>query len=270
MIEVSKQSLGNYLKEVRERSMSQLGRTKLNALIYGQKGIGKSTLLTTCPTPVLVHSFDPGGCSHLTEERESGRLIYDDRFENEDARNPRAWNLWETEFDKMRKDGVFEQIGTYAIDSLTLMQRALYNEVASGKSKRGTNLAEDGVLIRKGWGILTNILSDMIKLCAAQKCHFLLLCHVDRALEEVSGRMFLNISTNPASKVLLPMMFGEMYYMTFDPTDASKRVLQTIGDNRVIASSRFSRTGKFNQFEPANIKELMKKAMLPCEDKQTI
>jgi ABC-type phosphate transport system ATPase subunit len=33
----------------------------LNALICGDSGSGKTSLLRTCRRPILVHSFDPGG-----------------------------------------------------------------------------------------------------------------------------------------------------------------------------------------------------------------
>ena len=258
-ISATQQDFRTYLADLRKKSTAQLAGNTYNILVYGNKGIGKTQLLTTCPGTVLVHSFDPGGCKHLGPEIEAGQILYDNRFENEDAKHPTAWNLWESEFRAMRDQNVFDNIDVYCIDSLTTMQQALYNELACSVTRRGTALANDGCLEIKGYNILTQTLSDMIKLCTSLPCNTILTAHVTKKIEEVTGSLFIQLATNPASQIRLPMLFDEFYYMQIDPKDDTKRVLQTANTGRVIAGTRLGRN-KFNIYEEPDIGKMMRKA----------
>ena len=262
---VTSDQFKSYLSELRSKSIQQLAGSTLNALIYGPKGIGKTELLTTCPTPVVVHSFDPGGCKHLRPEIEAGKILYDDRFEMDDPKAPTAWNLWEDTFRGMLAAGTFNDVGTYCIDSLTTMTQALYALLATGKTKKGTELASDGVLEIKGWNILTTTLADMIKMATALPCHVILNAHNTKDKEEVSGKMYISLAASPAARVRIPMLFDEYYYMQVDPKDDSKRVLQTANTDKIIAGTRLGRS-KFDRYERPDIGALMKKAGMEVSD----
>ena len=87
---------------------------KLNALVLGTYGSGKTTLAATCPSPVLIHSFDPGGTKGLKAEIEAGKIFVDTRFEHDDTKTKSA--AQRMNFDILRADAT-RQSGSRFTDS---------------------------------------------------------------------------------------------------------------------------------------------------------
>ena len=119
-----------YLLKRRDELQTNAGiQDSFNILVYGYVGTGKSQLLSTCRKPLYVFSFDPGGTKlkALTEMRDKGEAILDTDYENEDIKNPTAMSLFDRRFANMSRLGVFNDIGTVAIDSFTMMADAAVN-----------------------------------------------------------------------------------------------------------------------------------------------
>lgn len=251
------------MEQIRDMYIKDLASGTYNALIVGPKGIGKTSLALTCRQPVLMHSFDPGG-THLptmAKAIEEGRILVDNRYEKEDGRRPTAYRMWEREFDRLRREDFFRSVGTYWLDSGTMMRDALYNEIA-----HKTKFASDGVLEIKGWAILVNTIRDMVKLCTGLPCDFIMTGHVTREKDEISGRVLLGYATQPSLQVTIPALFDEYYVMMVDPSDDKKRVLYTSNTDRMSAGTRIG-AGKFNPIERPDIKYLLEKAGMPIDDK---
>ena len=99
-------------QEIHEMYQKSASANSTNFLIYGGGGTAKTSLLRTCRTPVLVHSFDPGGCSVLEGQSpfykdydtciDNGKILVDSRFEKEDPKNPRAFEEWDREYHRLK------------------------------------------------------------------------------------------------------------------------------------------------------------------------
>src|SRR3972149_1251572 len=92
------------------------GREKFNALVYGQKGSGKTG---------------------IREAIAAGDIIADTTWENEDPLNPKAWDGWNKAFRERVAGGFFKHFATYGVDSFTLMSVAAMNSVLKSKGREG-------------------------------------------------------------------------------------------------------------------------------------
>ena len=255
------EDIRSYLGQLKDASIKDISQDTLNAIILGQKAIGKTQMICeSARRPVLIHSFDPGGTKHMKPEIERGEVIVDSRFEFDDARKPTAYDLWEKEFDKMLKMNFFEHVGTYVIDSFTHWLRSMYHKVAK------TKFANDGVLEIKGWAIITNALQSMTRLGTALPCDFLLTGHLTRDKEEFTGRFMELFAAPPSCQVTIPSLFDEYYVMRLDPKDDGRRVLQTANTSTAVAGARVGR-GKFSLYEEPDLRKLKEKAGLDITDR---
>ena len=130
----TQETLAETLERVRKLTAEDLSQGTFSALLVGPKGSGKTRLLGTARGPVLVHSFDPGGSKTLLPEIEAGHVIVDSRFEHPDPDGIGRWARWEEEFHFLRQNGTFEQIGTYCVDSLSLMTDSIIRAVIRDRS----------------------------------------------------------------------------------------------------------------------------------------
>ena len=256
------------------RVMKSYATTRsFNLLLRGAKGVGKTLVIAkSARPPVLIHSFDPNGTVHLTPGIESGRVVVDRTFEQEDARHPSAYVTWERMFDIYRTKNVFERFGTYCIDSLTFWLEACRNYVATMHSARGTPLANDGQLEIKGWGVVVQMMSYMIKLVNSLPCDFILTAHSRMFSDESSGMLMEGIAVPPSLQIPVPAVFSEYYLLKIDNNSKADafgnkgRLFLTSNSTRELAGTRIGRD-KFLQYEPANISYLLKKAGWTWEDK---
>ena len=112
------------LKALQQKERENPRRKKLHCLLLGDKGAGKTTFLATAPRPILIHSFDPGGTESIQDFIDAGGVFVDTQFERDNLQHPTAYLAWEREFNRLGHSGLFENIGTYAIDSLTTFSTA--------------------------------------------------------------------------------------------------------------------------------------------------
>lgn len=238
------------------------GKNKtFNAIVYGDIGTGKTRLLETCPGPVLVHSFDPGGTLTLRKSIEAGHVYVDTRFEKEDAKLPSAYRLWEAEFDRLRKSDFFESIGTYAVDSATTLMDALMNEILKRAGRAG------GTPQKMDWMVQMNCMRDIMKLFTTLPCNCILIAHVDNDKDEATGKMFNYPMMTGKLKRKVPLLFDEIYAAQSKATSkGTEYSLLTQNDGLWQARTRIGRDGIFEKYEVPDIRLLLKKAGMPYED----
>jgi len=111
--------------------------------------------------------------------------------------------------DAGNKFGAVDSWGTdraIVIDGLTGLGDATLKAVIGGKADRD----------QKDWGLAQNILENFLrKVCDGCKCHFILLAHVDRQVDEILGGVKLMVATlGKALPPKLPPMFSDVILAT--------------------------------------------------------
>lgn len=225
-----------------------------NAIIAGDMGTGKTSILATARKPVLVHSFDPGGTKVLRPEIEKGEIIPDTRFEAEDPKSPTVFRLWEEEFKKLRDEGVFNELGTFAIDSITTFADAAMNEILRRQGRSG------GVPYQQDYLVQINVLRDYMKVFTTLPCDVIVTAHLDPLKDELTGRVQMQIMVTGKLRVKIPLLFDEIYVATTKRTSKGvEYVLLTRNDGYYQARTRIGR-GVFETYEKPDITYLLKKA----------
>lgn len=250
------------LDEIRGMYKDNARTNSFNALWYGPMGSGKTNALKTCRLPVLVHSFDPGGTKTIRDEIASGKVIADTRFEGEDPKRPSVAMAWDREYDRLKRGGVFEQIGTFAIDSGTTFSGAFMNETLKRANRTGGTPQQNDYL--PTMVMLENAIKDMTSL----PCDFIMICHEDTDKDEATGRMFVGPLFIGKLKYRIPILFDEIYYCQTTESSAGvtyKFLTRNTGLFR--ARTRLGKGGIFQTYEDQDVKALLKKAGYTIEDK---
>ena len=263
MAEREKLTMNNEFAEIRNRYQAMPNRETFNGIVYGYMGTGKTTLLGTARKPVLIHSFDPGGEKSLVDKIETGEVMVDSTYQAEDAKKPTAYRSWEKEFDRLRhKDGFFESIGTYAIDSVTTWSEALMNSILKAGGRAGSIPQMQDYLVQ------INTLRDAIKLVTSLPCDVILTGHVDSEKDEVTGRVTTGVMITGKLKEKLPLLKDEVYMtMSKETSKGVEYSLLTRNTGLYKARTRMGRNGLFETYEEPNIKALIEKAGVDSSDK---
>ena len=253
------------LREIADRPSN---RGYARFLILGEKGAGKTSLLKTCPKPILVDSFDPGGTEVLNPEIKEGSVIADCRFETDDIFNPTAFALFEKERRRRAEKGIFDAVGTYVIDSLTSCQRALVWAVAKKEQRTPAPMdvksGENNYLRIQDWGLINNYMIQLCSYLAKLPCHTILLGHLCRDKDANGNIAWIPVLSGQASNNV-PYYTPESLVMR-KSVIAGKvvRTLLTQDDGLYKASTRMC---GLDPEEPPNIRALLKKAEYRTEDK---
>lgn len=258
--------------QIRDRYKEQSKRRGTNFLIYGDFGSGKTRLLHTCPQPILVHSFDPGGSVTLRKWIREGSVLVDSRFEREEDErgDPKAYKDWEDEFNRLRKLGFFDHVGTYAIDSVTTMSESLMNAIMSRNNKQKPFAHDMKTYIpqQRDYLVQQYTLRDVLNICTGLPCNFVCIGHIDRSQDEVTGQTIATpmITGKFAQKV--PMLFDEVYVTDTKLTSGGPEYrLLTQSTSIYRVRSRLAEGGDLDMYEQPDIKQIMDKTNTPYEDK---
>lgn len=255
--------LQQYRKEISEQYESNARTRTFNAIVYGEMGTGKTQLITTCPGPVLVHSFDPGGMITVRDEIASGHIIADTRFENDTPKAPFVYQLWEKEFERLKREKIFEQVGTFVLDSATTWAQAIMNEILRRSGRPGTFPQQND------YGPQMQCIENAIQEFTSLPCNTMLICHPDTDKDEIQGRLFAYPMLTGKLKRRIPVKYDECYVsITKNSAQGTNYFLLTQPDGIYTARTRLGRKGTFEKFEEPNIRNLLKKAGLPYEDKK--
>lgn len=110
------------------------------------------------------------------------------------------------------------------IDSLTGLNTASLSSVVGGKPVRS----------QSDWGIAQNQLESLLrKLCDGCRCHFILLAHVEREVDQILGGVKLMVSTlGKALAPKIPPMFSDVILTKRQGTDFSWSTADPTADTK--------------------------------------
>lgn len=251
------------IEELQTMYASSSGVNKVNFLLYGDMGTGKTTMaVETCRKPCLLHSFDPGGADSVDPKLiRDGLVIVDNRYEHDDPKKPTAFEAWDREFERLLNGGFFNNIGTYVLDSTTTWSQAAMYAVMK-KAGRSAGVPQQNDYLPQ-----MTMLENAVKVMCALPCDIVITAHKKADKDEVTGK----ISTTPllTGKLTqrIPLLFNEIYYVVAKETSkGTEYSVQTQACSTYMARTRMGRRGLFEKFEKPDIKYLLKKGGKNHED----
>jgi hypothetical protein len=250
------------VQEIKELYNNDSGQDSFNLLLLGESGTGKSFILRTARKPVHIDSFDPGGTKCLRPEIAKGDIIADTRWENDDPFKPSVWRDWVKETQSRMKDGYFNHLGTYVIDSSTKWADAIMNNILMKAGIPG-----EPPRFTKDYNPQKVQILNWVKYMLRVPCDFIMTGHLEAHKDEVSGAITYRYMSTGKAVALIPLEFDEIWVTDTKPrASGPEYLLITAHTNRHLASSRIGR-GCFEPFEKPDIKYLLEKAKLPTQDK---
>lgn len=260
------------ITEVRSAYDNDPNKDSFNALVYGDMGTGKTALARTCRFPVLIHSFDRGGSktSLLQPDIKAGNIMVDNRFERDRWHEPVAYRMWEREYEMLKQIGMFDNIGTYMLDSLSSWAESLMYEIVkgrrTGKSASSSKDSYDYQLqdynIQQVTGV--DALGDIMNL----PCDVIVTGHIGLDKDEVTGGYIAGVMLAGKFSAKVPNVFDEKYIskVTTGADGKPKYQLQTHTVGIYKAETRIG-GGKFETYEEPDIRKLLTKAGRTVVDK---
>lgn len=262
-------SLADLSRQYAEERKTKEQTGARNFILTGRHGSGKTLFSITGKRPILAHSFDPGDLETIQEEIDEGWIIPNSRWEDESHTDkPWAWEDWLKEMERLRKGGVFNQIGTFVLHSFTGLNTAAMNYVMGAQRLRSGDIPK----WEKDYQPVQTILMRAIRECCSLPCDFVMSCHVTKEEDAMSGRMFGTISAlGKGNRVLIPTLFSEIYFLEARPNPKNVRqrqfVVHTQPEGIWDARTRMGNHGKLDAVEvfdmnesPCGIEKFYKKA----------
>jgi len=246
-------------------------------LILGEKGAGKTSLALTCPKPVYIFSFDPAGTSvaGMPEAVDRGEIIADTRYENDTLVDPHAYIDFERQFNHLGSLKAYSCMGTVIIDSLTTLSNSLLWQIMrkEGRTPPGmsSKMGEGHGMRIQDWGTYLNVFIMLTRSLSALSCHTIMLGHIERGLDGVTGGVIRRLMVHGQSGDQIPINVPEFYTLVAQETPRGlERYLLTQNEGIYTAVTRMGGGGKLSAHEPADIRALLRKAGRPYEDKSPL
>lgn len=263
MTETKRLDIKTELDKLRTMYEDDSSQESFNLLLLGETGTGKTITASTGRGPVVIDSFDPGGTKGLEKEIKAGKVFVDARWEREDPKNPTVFAAWEKEFDRRLKEGFFNGIGTYVLDSATTWADAIMNSIL-----KKSGIAGEAPRFTKDYGPQKIIIRNKLQKMFSLPCDFILTGHLEAQKDEVTGKVKLRFLTTGKGVVTIPLLFDEIYVTTTKESSSGvKYQLLTARTGTYLAATRIGR-GKFETYEEPNLTALLKKAGKPFADKE--
>lgn len=240
-----------------------------NLLIYGFKGCGKTSLIRTCPKPVLVDMFDPDGEESISDLVDSGDVIV-----RPWPMNKEGYIEWKKCFAAERP--IFPNIGTYCLDSMTTwVPAALGFFLGLDSNTPIEDPRNHKVMEKREWGLFLIEAMYWMRTFRILPCHKLILGHIDKRDDQVTGATHYELRIPGQSRWAVPDLFSNVFVLHCeDPTkekaqflckDGRVRYFRTKPDRLYQCSNRKGTT--FAEFEVPDVRSIIKRSSLPSEDK---
>lgn len=245
----------------------------LSALILGDKGVGKTTLLTSCRKPILHLCFDPGGeeLPALRVMTEAGELLPVVHYQGNDAV---AFKAFEDDWPLLSNPEFLGQFATVCLDSLTTFGEAGIEYVLSKVVGTQTKAGVHGEKMElQDWGTFGDLMRRWIKTLLNLPMDVLILGHIRNDKDELTGRIIKEVMLPGRSAQNAPIWVSELWYLETKATYDAKgstvitRRLVTGNTGDYKGSTRIGGSGLLDLYEPADIKAILRKVGLSTEDK---
>jgi len=257
--------------KVREQ-YSQSASSWVNALVYGDFGTGKTQLAATCPTPVFIDCFDPGGTTTAALQPliASGDIIVCNKWEKDSWKSPWAFREWEREMSERQREGFFDHIATYMLDSVTKWSDSMMFEILRRGSRSVTRVGQNPELQDYLVQQMTTV--DWLGVLMGLPCHVLVSGHMAFMKDDLRGSIETGLLLAGKLSEKVPLVFSEKY-ITRVLQDRDYK-LQVHSDSRYKAETRMG-GAKFETFELPDFRALLRKAgksdagrpsLLPAQD----
>jgi len=242
-----------------------------NAIIHGPIKVGKTSLLRTCPKPVLVHSFDPGGTDVLKDMIATGEILADTQYESENPFKPKACRLWEDSFNYLYQKNFFNHIGTFVIDSMTTWAQVIMYEVIRRAALKKKDRNPGEAPREQDWLPQMAFIENYMRKFLSLPCNCILLGHSDQPKDrEGNATGDLGIMITGKLRERVPALFSEIYYLRMKDFKAETRELLVKPVYGIQVGTRLGSRGKLDKIEEPDIKKIMKKVGLDASDKPLI
>lgn len=243
-----------------------------SALVSGDSGTGKTTLLMTARRPIYIYQFDPDGARSIRDEIDWKSVFVDSRFDHDDPKLPIAYQEWGLDFLTKKNTGFFKDFGTVAIDSLTTFSDIIMYNVLKLAGRIGQiPRARFGKAGDNDYVMQMNEMSLRVREFMTLPCDFFATCHLET---EQDGET-MKIKTYPLItgklKTRIPLLFTDIFVcITKNTAKGIVYELLTRNDGNYLARTKTGRHNIFETYERQDIKYLLKKANLPHDDKPPI
>ncbi len=237
-------------------------RDNFTALIYGDFGSGKTTMVTTARKPIMIDFFDPCGWAlpPVLKGIKEGWILPTD-YSGDRMKSPTRYREWEAKIQERIQRGFFAGVGTYVIDSATTWSRALMNAITFARGR------EFGVPAIQDYLVQMNTMIDLIHAIGDVDCDFILTGHMEIEKDEDTGAFISGLALTKGLKQQLPVLFTEKWLL--QPQQVGKKIeyrVLTQNNGKFKAATRIG-GGIFEQFEKPNIRDMLTKAGYEVKDK---
>jgi len=233
---------------IQKKALETSVDSAVSILLLGQMGSGKTRTISTAPKPLLVHEFDAQGAETIRTRIKLGQLKEAD-IAIEDFAHLKNFQEWVNRFNALERMGMFNHLGTFAIDGLTQMMQKMFDASAGAKDGRQDYMA------------LAKTMREVFDVLTKTKCVFITTAHIALYDDAITGRLVNTVATiGKASQNLLPGWFSEIYTcLVQSGAKGLEYLLQTQFDGHYLCRTRIG-TEKFARYEQPDIEALLRKA----------
>lgn len=188
-----------------------MSATRYKVILAGDTGSGKTAQFETYPGRRFADLFDPAADSTLALKECPHEWWLPEAKDLAISRKVKAapglYTRWATDFNLRLKDGYFEDVDSYMIDSLTLLGHScLAEELAAGHK-------DERMAYRRAGETMT----DVMWAIASLPCHVLMTVHT-RYGEGDEGRGEHRLTVPGGSKLFLPRFVSALWFTSLVET----------------------------------------------------
>jgi len=225
-------------------STENLGTQALKILVFGEAGVGKTTLAGTAPEPTLIISAEAGLLSLQSKKIDVIDITRDDKGEMIPPEK-RIARLGEV-FVYLNTEEARKKYKVLFLDSLTEINQNLLSQLNVEYPDRKDSLPMYGDLAKK--------MRSLVKSFRDLPFYSVVMTALSEIDKDENGVRYIGPQLVGKFSTQVGAMFDECFYLHVDKD--GKRVLVTEKSDRVLAKDR---SGKLLPAEPADLKQIFKK-----------